>query len=214
MDVRKIVVVVEDEDVARTALQWALHNLLRYGDLLTLLHVFSPTTSRSKKKARRLRLQGYQLALSFKETCNSNFFNRIVLQTNIEIIVTEGDQEGRKILAIVREIGASVLVVGLHDQSFLYKLAMAHDSIASSFNCRVLAIKQPELVPPRTKTRAMLSGLDSSTNMDFSQIEISGLQVPDIPTPKIPYRICPSPSAIIWRSSRKSRKKRSYTNGA
>ncbi|XP_007036415.2 PREDICTED: uncharacterized protein LOC18604045 isoform X2 [Theobroma cacao] len=209
MDVRKIVVVVEDEDVARTALQWALHNLLRYGDLLTLLHVFSPTTSRSKKKARRLRLQGYQLALSFKETCNSNFFN-----TNIEIIVTEGDQEGRKILAIVREIGASVLVVGLHDQSFLYKLAMAHDSIASSFNCRVLAIKQPELVPPRTKTRAMLSGLDSSTNMDFSQIEISGLQVPDIPTPKIPYRICPSPSAIIWRSSRKSRKKRSYTNGA
>ncbi|WRX18783.1 hypothetical protein QQP08_011270 [Theobroma cacao] len=91
---------------------------------------------------------------------------------------------------------------------------MAHDSIASSFNCRVLAIKQPELVPPRTKTRAMLSGLDSSTNMDFSQIEISGLQVPDIPTPKIPYRICPSPSAIIWRSSRKSRKKRSYTNGA
>lgn len=46
---------------------------------------------------------------------------RIVLQTNIEIIVTEGDQEGRKILAIVREIGASVLVVGLHDQSFLYK---------------------------------------------------------------------------------------------
>ncbi|WRX19147.1 UspA - like 9 [Theobroma cacao] len=120
MDVRKIVVVVEDEDVARTALQWALHNLLRYGDLLTLLHVFSPTTSRSKKKARRLRLQGYQLALSFKETCNSNFFNRIVLQTNIEIIVTEGDQEGRKILAIVREIGASVLVVGLHDQSFLY----------------------------------------------------------------------------------------------
>ena len=75
MDVRKIVVVVEDVDVAKTALQWTLHNLLRYGDLLTLLHVFSPTKSRSKKKARLLRLQGYQLALSFKEICNSNFFN-------------------------------------------------------------------------------------------------------------------------------------------
>ncbi|XVF12356.1 hypothetical protein REPUB_Repub08aG0109900 [Reevesia pubescens] len=208
MDVRKIVVVVEDVDVARTALQWTLHNLLRYGDLLTLLHVFSPTKSRSKKKARLLRLQGYQLVLSFKEICNSNFFN-----TNIEMIVTEGDQEGRKILAMVREIGASVLVVGLHDQSFLYKLAMAHGNIANSLNCRVLTIKKPELPALRAKTREMLPALDSSTNMDFSQIEISGLQVPDIPTPKIPYRICPSPSAIIWRS-RRSRKKRSYSNGA
>ncbi|XVF09674.1 hypothetical protein REPUB_Repub07fG0115300 [Reevesia pubescens] len=213
MDVRKIVVVVEDVDVARTALQWTLHNLLRYGDLLTLLHVFSPTKSRNKKKARLLRLQGYQLTLSFKELCNSNFFNTILLQTNIEMIVTEGDQEGRKIVAMVRKIGASVLVVGLHDQSFLYKLAMAHDNIANNLNCKVLAMKQPELLPPRAKTREMLPALESSTNMDFSQIEISGLQVPDIPTPKIPYRICPSPSAIIWRS-RKSRKKMSYSNGA
>ncbi|OMO52142.1 UspA [Corchorus capsularis] len=205
MDVRKIIVIVEDEEVARTALRWALHNLLRYGDLLTLLHVFSPNKSRSKKKARLLRLQGYQLALSFKEICNSNFFN-----TNIEIIVTEGDQQGRKILAMVREIGASVLVVGVHDQSFLYKLAMAHENISNSLNCRVLAIKQPELPPLKSKSREILPPLDSSTNMDFSQIEISGLQVPDIPPPKIPYRICPSPSAIIWRS-RKLRKKKSYS---
>ncbi|XWS37694.1 hypothetical protein CRYUN_Cryun19dG0067000 [Craigia yunnanensis] len=208
MDVRKIVVVVEDVDVARTALQWTLHNLLRFGDLLTLLHVFSPTKSRSQKKARLLRLQGYQLALSFNEKCNSNFFN-----TNIEMIVTEGDQEGRKILAMVQEIGASVLVVGLHDQSFLYKLGMAHDNIANSLKCKVLAIKQPELPPLRAKTTEMLAALDSSTFMDFSQIDISGLQVPDIPIPKIPYRICPTPSAIIWRP-RKSWKKRSYSNGA
>lgn len=44
-----------------------------------------------------------------------------MLQTKVEIIVTEGDQEGRKTAAIVREIGASVLVVGLHSHSFLYK---------------------------------------------------------------------------------------------
>ncbi|MBA0744573.1 hypothetical protein Gogos_007188 [Gossypium gossypioides] len=210
MDVRKIVVVVEDLDVSRNALQWSLHNLLRYGDLLTLLHVFTATKSRNKKKARLLRLQGYQLALSFKEICNSNFFN-----TNIEMVVTEGDQEGRKIVAMVREIGASVLVVGLHHQSFLYRLALGHDNIANSLSCRVLAIKQPDLSPPpplRAKTRERLPPLDSSTTMDFSQIEISGLHVPDIPPPKIPYRICPSPSAIIWRP-RGSRKKKSCSNG-
>ncbi|KAK8521358.1 hypothetical protein V6N13_077465 [Hibiscus sabdariffa] len=207
MDVRKIVVVVEDVDVSRTTLRWSLHNLLRYGDFLTLLHVFSATKSVSKKKARTLRLQGYQLALSFKEICNSNFFN-----TNIEMIVTEGDQEGGKIVAMVREIGASALVVGLHHQSFLYKLALAHDNIANSLSCRVLAIKQPELPPLRGKTKEMLPPLHCSSTLDFSQIEISGLQIADIPTPKIPYRICPSPSAIIWRS-RRSRKKRSCSNG-
>lgn len=75
MDARKVVVMVEDMEIARTALRWALQNLLRYGDLITLLHVYHhPTSSRSsrnKKKLRLLRLQGYHLALSFKEICNS-----------------------------------------------------------------------------------------------------------------------------------------------
>lgn len=196
---QKIAVVVEDVDAARTALHWALHNILRYGDLITLLHVFSP--ARSKKKTRLLRLKGYQLALSFKEICNTNFFN-----TNVEIIVAEGDEEGPKIVAMVREIGASAVVVGLHDRSFLYKLAMVNDNIASVFNCKVLAIKQPVSPPKSYKLSATIPTPDSSTNMDFSQIEISGLQFPDIPPPKIPYQICPNPSAIIWRS-RRSRKK-------
>ncbi|KAM3703296.1 hypothetical protein ACB098_04G084200 [Castanea mollissima] len=147
VDVRKIVVVVEEVEAAKTALQWALHNLIRYEDIITLLHVYPSARSKSKKKARLLRLNGFQLALSFKDICN-NFPN-----TKVEIIVTEEDQDqvGAKIAAMVREIGASSLVVGLHDHSFLYN-------------------------------------------------------VPDIPPPKIPYRICPSPTAIIWRS-RKSRRK-------
>lgn len=72
MDIRKIVVLVEDVDVARAAFQWALHNFIRNGDLITLLHVFPPTRSRSKKKSRVLRLEGFQLALSFKDICNNS----------------------------------------------------------------------------------------------------------------------------------------------
>jgi nucleotide-binding universal stress UspA family protein len=71
MDVRKIVVVVEDVDAARSALQWALNNLVRYGDLVTLLHVFPSSASKNKRKARLLRLKGFQLALSFKDICNT-----------------------------------------------------------------------------------------------------------------------------------------------
>ena len=74
MDVRKIVVLVEDVEVARTALQWALQNIVRYGDIITLLHVFPSIRSRNKNKSRRLRLKGFQLALSFQHICN-NFPN-------------------------------------------------------------------------------------------------------------------------------------------
>ncbi|KAG6625245.1 uncharacterized protein LOC122298670 [Carya illinoinensis] len=206
MDVRKIVVLVEDVDAARTALHWALHNLIRYGDLITLLHVFPSSKSKSKNKARLLRLKGFQLALSFKDIC-SNFPN-----TNIEIVVTEGDQEGGKISAMVLEIGASVLVVGLHGQSFLYKLAMANENIGNQLNCRVLAIKQPPPLSPsateasRAAAVAALDMSSSNTNyMDFSQIEIARLLVPEVHPPKIPYRICPNPSAIIWRSKSRRR---------
>jgi len=45
----------------------------------------------------------------------------LVLQTKVEIVVTEENKEGMKIVAMVRQIGASMLVVGLHDQSFLYR---------------------------------------------------------------------------------------------
>ncbi|KAI8537972.1 hypothetical protein RHMOL_Rhmol09G0064700 [Rhododendron molle] len=74
MDVKKIVAIVEDAEVARIALNWALHNLVRHGDLITLLHVFPYSRSRSRNKLRIRRLKGFQLALSFKDIC-TNFPN-------------------------------------------------------------------------------------------------------------------------------------------
>ncbi|CAN4088887.1 unnamed protein product [Withania somnifera] len=196
MDVRKIVVIVEDVEVSRTALQWALHNILRYGDLVTLLHVFPNLRSRSNKKLRHLRLKGFQLALSFQDLCN-NFPN-----TKTEIVVTEGDQDGGKIAAMVREIGASTLVVGLHDHSFIYKVDMAHNSIAGNLNCKVLGIKQPTPLTSTPRKRSTIPLTNSSTNMDFSQIEIAALSFPEVDPPRIPYQVCPDPHAIIWRKGR------------
>ncbi|XP_010549148.1 PREDICTED: uncharacterized protein LOC104820410 isoform X1 [Tarenaya hassleriana] len=224
-EMQRIVVVVEEEEAAKTALQWALHNLLRLGDVIVLLHVFSPPPRRRKKNspaalaaARLLRLRGYHLALSFRQICD-DFFNvgfKLIefksmgsetndsvdlspfLQTNTEIIVREGDEDGKTIAEVVREIGASTLLVGLHQNSFLYRWAMR------SCECKVLAVKQPspEMSPAaRSKgVRSPRGSPDSSTSFDFSQIEISGLQMPEIPTAKVPYKICPSPHAIIWRT--------------
>ncbi|KAL6182944.1 hypothetical protein ACLB2K_044355 [Fragaria x ananassa] len=140
---------------------------------------------------------------------------------------------------MVREIGASELVLGLHDHSFLYKMGSSHrlddlprkvqfykkelvkltdrlamaqgSNIANNFmNCRVLAIKQPPSSPLKinkgSAPTAATPVLDSSTNLDFSQIDVAGLQIPDVPPPKIPYKICPNPYAIIWKSRRGRRR--------
>ncbi|KAJ0228969.1 hypothetical protein HA466_0320380 [Hirschfeldia incana] len=128
-------------------------------------------------------------------------------QTNTEIIVREGDEDGRTIAEVVKETGASTLLVGLHQQSFLYRWAVSGIDVARDFNCKVMAIKQPSPeespLPEKAKGRKTSQTtvtLDSLTNFDFSQIDISRLQIPEIATPKVPYRLCPSPHAILWRT--------------
>ncbi|KAK9684432.1 hypothetical protein RND81_10G209600 [Saponaria officinalis] len=204
MEERHIVVVVEDAEVAKTALKWALLNILRYGDVLTLVHVFPHCSqrSRTKKKLRLLRLKGYQLALSFKDICISSSFN-----TKIEIVVTEDDEEGERIVELVKEMGAFALVLGLHPLSFLYRLAIRHSNIRNTFNCKVHAVRQPRPSSSSTTSRSSFgTTLGGLPDLEFSQIDVAPLQFPELPPQKIPYQICPTPSAIIWRSKKTRRR--------
>ncbi|KAF3782959.1 hypothetical protein EJ110_NYTH33235 [Nymphaea thermarum] len=189
----RVIMVVEDVDVARTALQWAVDNIIRGGDLVTLLHVFEPSSSsmssgevqKKKKKSkssiaaashrqRVRRLKGFQLALSFKDICAK------IPEVKVEIIVTEGDL-GQTISSLVTNIGASTVILGLHDQSFLYKTGVVDDYI-SSLKCRVLAVKQPS----------------SSVAMpDFSRIELVRNRTSE---PKSPLHGLPNPIGSFWRS--------------
>lgn len=66
---RRMMALVEDAEVARTALRWAVHNIFRVGDAITLLHVYPGTRSRNKEKQRKRRRKGFQLALAFKDLC-------------------------------------------------------------------------------------------------------------------------------------------------
>lgn len=147
----RMVVVVEDVETARTALEWAIQNIIRSGDIITLLHVFgssetgSGSSGRKKKhnpnatKTRRrlLRLKGFHLALSFKDICDR------VPEVRVEIVVTEGD-EGPTIVSLVKRIGASALILGLHSQSFLCRFLGRKgisDYCIKNLDCRVLAVK-------------------------------------------------------------------------
>lgn len=68
MERQRVVVVVEEAEASKAALEWALRNFIRSGDGITLLHVCP--FARSRRKRRSLRLRGFQLALSFKDICN------------------------------------------------------------------------------------------------------------------------------------------------
>ncbi|KAK1325474.1 hypothetical protein QJS10_CPA01g01354 [Acorus calamus] len=182
MDTKKVVVVVvvEEAETAKIALQWAVQNLLRGGDLITLLHVHH--RSRSNKKLRSLRLKGFQLVLSLKDLCST------IPEAKVEIIVREGDQVS-EIASVVDEIGASMMVVGIHNRSFLYR-APAPNIGMSNFKCRVLAVKQT----PTTK--------HGFANTELSEIELSRLCVPK---PRGPFGMFQnSLGEICWRRNRRS----------
>lgn len=147
----RMVVVVEDVETARTALEWAIQNIIRSGDIITLLHVFQSSETGSESSGRKknqnsnitktsrrlLRLKGFHLALSFKDLCDR------VPEARVEIVVTEGD-EGPTIVSLVKKIGASALILGLHGQSFLRRFLGRKgisDYCIKNLDCRVLAVK-------------------------------------------------------------------------
>ena len=58
-------------------------------------------------------------------------------------------------------------------------MAVEEDDIARNFKCKVLAIKSSTEEPQKTKNVEVIAAAadtSSSTNMDFSQIEIAKLQ--------------------------------------
>lgn len=52
---------------------------------------------------------------------------------------------------------------------------MAHNNVGNILNCKVVAIKQPGAIQ-EIRTRATPVVVGSSTNMDFSLIEIASLE--------------------------------------
>ncbi|VAH55704.1 unnamed protein product [Triticum turgidum subsp. durum] len=134
MERQRVVVVVEDAPASRAALQWAVRNFIRAGDSIALLHVCAP--ARSKRRRRRLRLRGFQLALAFRDLCDG------VAEAMVEIVVREGEL-AETVAAAVGQLRASTLVVGLHDKSFLYGYGSPgpYEGVGG-LGCRVLAVRQ------------------------------------------------------------------------
>uniref|UniRef100_A0A0D9UVY7 UspA domain-containing protein n=1 Tax=Leersia perrieri TaxID=77586 RepID=A0A0D9UVY7_9ORYZ len=183
MESQRVVVVVEEVAAARAALQWAVHNFIRAGDCITLLHVCPP--ARSRRRRRSLRLGGFQLALAFKELCNG------IAEAKVEIVVREGEV-GETVVATVNQLTATTLVVGLHDKSFLYKSTSPYERMRR-LGCRVLGIRQHA------------TARDGSFNAELTQIETINLHVPP---PKIPFPMFTLPLGVLWGRKSKAKKRK------
>ncbi|VAH55702.1 uncharacterized protein LOC119266599 isoform X2 [Triticum dicoccoides] len=183
MERQRVVVVVEDAPASRAALQWAVRNFIRAGDSIALLHVCAP--ARSKRRRRRLRLRGFQLALAFRDLCDG------VAEAMVEIVVREGEL-AETVAAAVGQLRASTLVVGLHDKSFLYGSPGPYEGVGG-LGCRVLAVRQHA------------TARHGAVEAELTQVETIRLHVPP---PKIPFPIFALPLGVIWRRSSSSKKRR------
>ncbi|KMZ73054.1 Adenine nucleotide alpha hydrolases-like protein [Zostera marina] len=183
---KRVVVVVEESEAANAALGWAVGNFIRPGDIVILLHIHP--SSRSRRKMQALRLKGFQLALSFKDRCSA------VPEVKVEIVVKEGEQVA-VISGLVEEIRASALVIGLHEQSCLYRMTPRNLGSKGLGRCRILAVKHRQEIESTTRT---CIGFET---VEFSQVEITRIC---IRPPKIRYQIFPS---CAWRKNRRRRGK-------
>ncbi|KAH7280999.1 hypothetical protein KP509_36G024600 [Ceratopteris richardii] len=135
---RRIVVVVDDGESARMALGWAMLNVIRSRDIITLLHVHPSSAAGSEGSRRYRRLKGFQLALSFKDLCDMN------PHVKVEIVVAEGD-EGPTIVSYTKKLGASALIMGHHKHPVFRRCLGKKDTLdycIKNSNCLVLAVKQ------------------------------------------------------------------------
>ncbi|KAF3328995.1 Universal stress protein family [Carex littledalei] len=182
MESQRVVVVVEEAEASKAALQWAVQNYIRCEDSITLLCIYPFVRSRNKR--RNLRLKAFQLALSFKDLCNG------IAEAKVEIVVTEGEQ-GDSVISTVNKIGATTLVLGLHDASFLYRVTNPYMN-RRNLRCRIIAVKQH----PAVQDVPLL-------NLELSQVETIQIRAPET---KIPFPNFTIPLGAICGKSKKRNK--------
>lgn len=181
---RRMVVLVDEVKASRAALGWAMLNVVRRGDVITLLHVHSASAAaasassatalnsnlrvggiKGTDRARRLqRLKGYQLALSFKELCDSQN-----PEARVEILVLEGEQ-GPTIVSVTKKLKASAIILGQRKRGFLRRILGTEDTpnyCMKHCDCLVLAVRQ------EAKRRRQYSQCKMASKVEIRQCQLT-----------------------------------------
>lgn len=95
----------------------------------------------------------------------------------------EGDEDGRTIAEVVKELGASMILVGLHQNSFLYRYF--YDRF---YSYGVIITKDSELVVTLSMCRWAMSGIDVTRNLGCKVIAIKQPSSEESPPGKVKGR--------------------------
>ncbi|XP_072992843.1 uncharacterized protein [Typha latifolia] len=118
---RKVMVVVDWSQEAKTALQWALSHSLQSTDTITLLDIIKPC----KNGGEQPRKDGdrdpkeYQLLNAMKSICQAKR-----PEVHVEISLVEGKERGPTIVEEARKQGATLLVMGQKKRSITWRLLL------------------------------------------------------------------------------------------
>ncbi|TMX02053.1 hypothetical protein EJD97_022756 [Solanum chilense] len=117
---RKIMILVDSSLEAKNALQWALTHTVQSHDLLVLLYVTKPSSSKQDEDSKKeINPRIFEFLASMKNICK---LKRPEVQ--VEVAVAEGKEKGPIIIEESKKHDVSLLVLGQKKRSMTWRLIM------------------------------------------------------------------------------------------
>ncbi|KAG5603601.1 hypothetical protein H5410_025093 [Solanum commersonii] len=117
---RKIMILVDSSLEAKNALQWALTHTVQSQDLLVLLYVTKPSSSKQDEDSKNeINPRIFEFLASMKNICK---MKRPEVQ--VEVVVAQGKEKGAIIVEESKKYDVSLLVLGQKKRSMTWRLIM------------------------------------------------------------------------------------------
>ncbi|KAJ4790709.1 Adenine nucleotide alpha hydrolases-like superfamily protein [Rhynchospora pubera] len=116
---RKVMVVVDSSQEAKTALHWALSSAVQPDDIVVLLDVIEPSTIGENSERASRGAEKNRLLHAMQSICQAKR-----PEVHVELLLVEGRERGPTIVDAARKQGISLLVIGQKKRSVALRLLM------------------------------------------------------------------------------------------
>ncbi|KAF3646886.1 putative E3 ubiquitin-protein ligase-like [Capsicum annuum] len=117
---RKIMILVDSSVEAKNALQWALTHTVQSHDVLVLLYVTKPNSSKQDEDPKKeINPRIFEFLASMKNTCK---LKRPEVQ--VEVTVAQGKEKGPIIVNEAKKHDVALLILGQKKRSMTWRLIM------------------------------------------------------------------------------------------
>ncbi|KAJ4756267.1 Adenine nucleotide alpha hydrolases-like superfamily protein [Rhynchospora pubera] len=120
---RKVMVLVDSSQEAKTALHWALSSAVQPDDIVVLLDVIEPSTVGENSEKAGRGADKNRLLHAMQSICQAKR-----PEVHVELLLVEGRERGPTIVDAARKQGISLLVIGQKKRSVALRLLMIWDA--------------------------------------------------------------------------------------